>query len=128
MLFIARNVVDAVMFRQPCLLHVTNWEIWPSSNNWLLYYRLRQSYGDRLLIEEAPGHLFLEHEMEDMAAFLHLAMLFGWDAELRPRAPYIAGSLSHHEFLDLYSADPKQLTELGKVMTDAKVTVELRSP
>src|SRR6266478_2392143 len=40
-----------------CLLWVTESGVWQISENWHLYYRLRQSYGDRQLIEEAPAHL-----------------------------------------------------------------------
>jgi hypothetical protein len=50
-------------------------------------------------MDEAPGHLFLEHEEEDLASFLHIAMLFGWDAEIWPRVPYITAKLSHDEFI-----------------------------
>jgi len=41
-----------------CLLFVSAYGIWESSENWNLYYRLRRSYSDDRLIEEAPGHLF----------------------------------------------------------------------
>src|SRR6266566_2493403 len=60
--WIARSLV----FRQPTLLWITEWGIWPSSENWHLYYRLRQTYSDQGLLDEAPGHLFLEHEVEDL--------------------------------------------------------------
>ena len=73
------------------LLRVTNPDVWGSNNNWHLYYRLRQSYGDRLLMWEAPGHLFLDYEMEDLATFLHVAMLFGWDADLKTERAIFCG-------------------------------------
>ena len=66
---IARWIAQNLTYRQPTLLWITEWGIWPSSENWHLYYRLRQSYGDLRLLPEAPGHLFLEHEAEDLASF-----------------------------------------------------------
>src|ERR1041384_3461789 len=39
-----------------CLLQVTTWGVWPSSENLHLFYRLRESYGERRLLNEAPGH------------------------------------------------------------------------
>jgi hypothetical protein len=126
LLFFARSVADAVTYRQPCLLRMTAWEIWPSSNNWHLYYRLRQSYGDRLLLDEAPGHLFLEHETEDLTTFLYMAMLFGWDAELRPIETSVSGQLSHDKFLDLYSDDPTPLMDLRKLMEHAKLAEDVQ--
>ena len=89
-------------------------------------YRLRQSDGDLLLMDEAPGHLFLDHETEDFATFLHVAMLFGWDAVLRPRAHYISGRLSHDGFVDLDSESPEQLMALQKVMEQAKLKAKMR--
>lgn len=60
------------------LILVTEWGIWPSSENWLLYYRRRRTYGDDWLLAEAPRHLFLEHESEDLATFLQISILHGW--------------------------------------------------
>ena len=125
-LFIARSVADAIIFRQPCLLRVTESDIWDSSNNWHLYYHLRQSYGDHLLLDEAPGHLFLGHEAEDLTTFLHVAMLFGWDAELQPLAPYLSARLSHDGFLDLYSEDSDPLPDFRKLMEQQKLIVQTR--
>lgn len=68
-----------------CLLWVANPMIFGSSNNLHLYYRLRQSYGDLRLLQDAPGHCFLGHEQCDLATFTHLGMLFGWDMHLVPR-------------------------------------------
>jgi hypothetical protein len=62
---------------------ISEWGIWPSSENWHIYYKLRQSYGDHHSLAEAPGHLFLEHEAEDLASFLQLAMLNGVGTALR---------------------------------------------
>ena len=74
-------------------------------NNWRLYYRLRESYGDRRSIDEAPGHLCLNYEGEDLATLLQLTMLFGWDAVLITEAGYVTLTFSHHPFLDAISSD-----------------------
>jgi hypothetical protein len=129
LLFLARYVAHETKFRERCLLRVTDCNIWPSLNNWHLYYRLRESYGDRLSIDEAPGHLFLEHEAEDLSTFLHLAMLFGWDAQLRSDAPYLSCELSHDGFLDVYynRACGETFSEFRKVIEGAKLTAEMRT-
>src|SRR4051794_34957710 len=61
-----------------CLLWVTEWGVWSSSENWHLLYRLRESYAERRMLQDAPGHMFLEHEAVDLATFIGLALLFGW--------------------------------------------------
>ena len=72
-------MATSLTFRMPTLLWITEWSIWPSSENLHLYYRLRHTYGDHRLLHEAPGHLFLEYESEDLATFLQVAMLNGWE-------------------------------------------------
>ncbi|HLQ52393.1 MAG TPA: hypothetical protein VK129_12900, partial [Terriglobales bacterium] len=64
--FFAHWIATSLTYRQPTLLWITEWGIWPSSENWHLYYMLRQSYSDQRLLQEAPGHLFLGHESEDL--------------------------------------------------------------
>src|SRR5262245_55521871 len=76
--YFAQWISKSLTYRMPVLLWITEWGIWPSSENWHLYYRLRGTYGDNRLLHETPGHLFLEHESEDFASFLELAMLNGW--------------------------------------------------
>lgn len=55
-------IANSLTYRMPTLLWITEWSVWPSSENWHLYYKLRHSYGDLRLLHEGPGHLFLEHE------------------------------------------------------------------
>lgn len=91
------------------LLWITEWGIWPSSENWHLYYKLRQSYGDARLIDEAPGHLFLANEAEDLASFLQIAMLNGWDGFVLTDANYVNASFSHDEYIDLFAENEATL-------------------
>lgn len=60
------------------LASVFEYGVWPSSENLHLYYTWRRSQGDHNLLEDAPGHVFLKHEMADLATLLQLAFLFGW--------------------------------------------------
>jgi len=64
--YVAHWMASSLTYRMPTLLWISEWGIWPSSENWHLYYKLRQSYGNQQLLWEAPGHLFLEHEAEDL--------------------------------------------------------------
>ena len=45
-LYLAHWVAGSLMYRDPALVWITEWGIWGSSENWHLYYKLRQSYGD----------------------------------------------------------------------------------
>lgn len=101
--------------RMPVLLWITEWGIWPSSENLHLYHRLRQSYHDYRFLEEAPGHFFLGHESEDLVSFLQLAMLNGWGGYLLTQADYINAFFSHDEFIDFYAANHELLAAVRKL-------------
>jgi hypothetical protein len=112
--FIAHRIARAVAYRQPVLLFITEWGIWPSSENWHLYYKLRQTYADYRLLEEAPGHLFLEHESEDLASFLQLSMLNGWGGYVLAEANYVNAFFSHDEFIDFFAENSENLADVRK--------------
>jgi hypothetical protein len=102
------------MFRNSVLLWITEWGIWPTSENWHLYYKLRQAAGDFRLLQEAPGHLFLEHETEDLASFTQTAMLNGWGGYILTQADYVNAFFSHDEYIDFFARFPENLEEVRK--------------
>jgi hypothetical protein len=105
------------MYRSPVLLWITEWGIWPPSENWHLYYKLRQAAGDFQLLHEAPGHLFLEHEIEDLASFVQVAMLNGWGGYILTQADYVNAFFSHDEYIDFFARFPENLEEVRKFWT-----------
>lgn len=101
--YFAHWIAQSLSFREPVLLWTTEWGIWDSSENGHLYYRLRQSYGDHRLLWEAPGHLFLGYETEDLTSFLQLAMLNGWGGYVLSQANYVNAFFSHDEYFDFFA-------------------------
>jgi hypothetical protein len=122
MFYIAHWIATHLTFRMPVLLWVTEWGIWPSSENWHLYYRLRHSHGDHRLLHEAPGHLFLEYEAEDLTSFLQLSMLNGWGGYVLPHANYANMFFSHDEYMDFYSKS--MIPEIGEALGRNKAPTE----
>jgi len=106
-------------YRQSALLFLTEWDIWAGSENWHLYYKLRQSYGDNRLLDDAPGHLFLPHEAEDLASFLQLSMLNGWGGYVLTEANYVNAFFSHDEFIDFFAQNSENLNDARKVFGTA---------
>lgn len=104
--------------RDACLLWVTGWGVWPSSENLHLYYRLRQSYNDWRLLHEAPGHLFLKYEAVDLVSFLEVGVLAGWDMHLLPAAGYGRAFVSHDEWVAFASDanNPQLVTDFADVL------------
>lgn len=78
--YFARAIAQWLLAGEP--LSTVGWirahGIW--DENLHLYYVWRRSHGDLGLLDEAPGHLFLEYERPDLTSFLYLALAFGWDA------------------------------------------------
>jgi hypothetical protein len=111
---IAHWIASNLCYREPALLWISEWGIWPSTENWHLYYRLRQSYGDHRLLHEAPGHLFMNYELEDLATMLEVAMLNGWGGYVLTQANYVNVFFSHDEYVDFLAKDEVLLAEVRK--------------
>ena len=114
MFYFAHWIATELACRQPALLCITEWGIWPSFENWHLYYRLRQSHGDRHLLHERPGHLFLEYEAEDLASFLQVSMLNGWGGYVLTHINYANVFFSHDEYLDFYADRQEMIDRIRK--------------
>lgn len=123
LLWFSRVIESAIQPRDTCLLWVTGWGIFPSNENFHLYYRLRQSYGDLRLLNEAPGHLCLDYERPEVVTLLHLCILFGWDVHLIPSAGYSRAFISHDEWLQIGFDDASQLRQTKQVLEDANLEV-----
>lgn len=103
---------QSFMLGKPVLLWITESGIWPSSENWPLYYKLRQGAGDSRLLHEAPGHIFLEDEADDLASFAQIAILNGWGGYLLPEANRVNAFFSHDEYFEFFAASPAMMTEV----------------
>ena len=121
--YVASWIAQTLTYRMPTLLWITEWGIWPSSENWHAYYKLRNAYHDHRLLHEAPGHLFLEHETEDLATFLQLAMLNGWGGYILTHANYFNAFFSHDEFIDFYASPGNDLSEIKQALGDNRARI-----
>jgi len=115
-LFIARRVVSWLGDFDSALLWIREYKIWPSSENWHLYYRLRSSYSNYCQLQETPGHLALGHERDDLISFVQLALLFGWGGHLLAIPDTTYAFLSHDGWIHLKSerAHHRILTEVAE--------------
>ena len=122
--YFAHWIATSLTYHKPTLLWLTEWKVWPSSENWHLYYKLRQSYGDRTLLPDAPGHLFLGNETEDFTSFLQIAMLNGWGGYVLMEADRVNAFFSNDEYIDFFASEGKDVAEvrraLGPPKRDAK--------
>ena len=124
--FAAHWVASELTYHWPALLFCHRVGGWPGSENWHLYYELRQTCGDNRLLNDAPGHLFLEHAAEDLASLLQLSMLNGWGGYVLTEADYVNAFFSHHEYIDFFAkhswnpADIRKALGTGQPATDRR--------
>ena len=95
----ARDLIEGLGEFDEALLWVTQHGTWSSSENLHLYYRLRESYGERTHLFDRPALIALAHERLDLLSFLHLGMLFGWDLWIVTNYDYGRLFVSHDEFV-----------------------------
>lgn len=114
--FVAHWIARELTYRRPVLLFLTEWGVWPTSENWHLYYKLRQTYGDYRQLHDAPGRLFLEYEAEDLASFLQLSMLNGWGGYVLTEANYANAFFSHDEYIDFFADSSGNLIDIRKAL------------
>ena len=100
-----RALENALQPRYECLLWVSETDVWRSSENLHLYYRLRQSYGDFRRLHEAPAHLFHPFEAADLISFLQVGIQNGWDMHVLPSEGYLWAFVSHDEVVEIASDD-----------------------
>jgi hypothetical protein len=67
--YLAHWIASSLAYRMETLLWITEWRIWGSSENWHLYYKLRQSYGDLRLLHEALGTFFSTTKLRTLHLF-----------------------------------------------------------
>lgn len=112
-LAIAKRSVSWLGDFRSCLFWVCEYGIWPSSENWHLYYRLRSSYGDLRQLIEAPGHLVMDYEKADLVTLVDLAIQFGWGGHVLPTLSKTYMYLSHDGWLHIESE-----TERERILKD----------
>jgi hypothetical protein len=119
--FVAQWIAQSLTYQEPTLLWITEWGIWPSSENWHLYYKLRQTYTDQRLLHEAPGHLFLEHETDDLASFLQVAMLNSWGGYVLTQFNAVNTFFSHDEYVDFFAQCDQNLADVRKLRLELAI-------
>jgi hypothetical protein len=121
--WIARELVAAVGPWSSCLLWITTFGVWPSSENLHLYYRFRHSYGETSHLDERPALIALKHEAIDVESFLHFAVLFGWDAYLVTVEDYCRVFVSHDGYATVSSKSPEVLSQFRESWVSANLRV-----
>lgn len=101
----AEDLVTRVDEWDACLVVITLWNVWPSSEDWPTFYAWRAARGERRSLNIAPGHLFVHSERALLTELLTLIMENAWDADVLPswhgRATNLHAKISHDEWYEI---------------------------
>jgi len=111
---LARTLWNSLSDRSERLVWITEWGVWPSSEHMPLYKSLRQAFGDKRSLMDAPGHLFQLGEDDNGLSFFIVAALFFWDVYLLGTGGDVAAFLSHDEFCIVVSREAAQGAEMER--------------
>ena len=87
------------------LLYIFGYDIFPSSENWDLYYTFQKYHGGNGALNSFPGHLFFAHEYNELATMISISLLNCFDAIVVSRNDYSRFHISHHGKFTVYAKD-----------------------
>jgi hypothetical protein len=99
------------------LLWITEWSVYPSSENMSLFIGYRRSLGEHRSVSAAPGHVFVEDDLEAAECLLDLILYFFWDANVfDSRSLWL--QFSHDEYVSVHAKDQETLRSVEKLLSD----------
>ena len=91
------------------VLYVSEWGVWPSSENMELFDSYRLAKRETRKLEEAPVHSFESADDPALMGTLCLALYFIWGVEIFDSERKCSVSLSHDERFEIRTSDPSAL-------------------
>ncbi len=90
-----------------CLVWITGWGIWASSEDWPAYYSWRGKHGERRSLANAPGHLLGTTESWLLEELLGIILRHGWDAHALAGDDLVQARLqiSHDGWVSAYTKE-----------------------
>jgi len=113
---LARWISGQVNRKEPALLWITAWGVFPSAENLALFYGYRASLGEPRLLHEASAHLLFEDDREQLEALLALSLYFLWDVILLDLTDRLVIRTSHDEWLSFATEDATRLAEIERTL------------
>jgi hypothetical protein len=98
---LAKLLADVAGGGSECLVWITGYGVWPSSENMALFDGYRKSLGENRSVDEAPVHVFSNKDLKELESITALALYFFWDALLLDQSQGILIEISHDEIMDV---------------------------
>jgi hypothetical protein len=112
---VARSLVSWLGKPENCLLWITDWPF-SSPDEMAIVSGLRRHHGELRSLLDAPGHLFVADELDELTAWVYLLMGFAWDGYVFA-SPYPGAMFqtSHEYFIWLLSDNPDRFSEAQRI-------------
>lgn len=92
--------------QQPTI-YISEWGIWPSSENLDLFDSYRKAKGEIRSLGETPVHQFGSASEDAFVGIASFALYFVWDAEIFDLEGKCLVSVSHDEWVSIRTNDPQ---------------------
>jgi hypothetical protein len=98
------------------LILITEFGVWPSTEDLYLHYTIRNSNGNFKQLHEEPGHLFLSHEQPQLYTFLSMFLRFGWGGVMVGNSDLVSAVFTHDQ--DILLADHGAVSDIETKLRD----------
>jgi hypothetical protein len=106
---LAHALTHFVEIGQHGLFWITDWGIFPSTQNMALFDGYRKSLGEDRAIHAAPGHVFDEADSQQLECLFDLSLYFYWDVSVFDRTGTFLVKTSHDGYISFHARDGARL-------------------
>lgn len=114
---LSRMLVSFLDVSEEALLWITEWGIWPSCEDWKLFYVFRKSLGEHRPLIEKPSHLFSSQDLDSVTSLVSMVLYFSWGALMISPANNLIIRISHDEIMDVFAKERDHLTAIELSLT-----------
>lgn len=114
---LSRMLVSFLDVSEEALLWITEWGIWPSCEDWKLFYVFRESIGEHRPLIEKPSHLFSSQDLDSVTSIVSMVLYFLWGALIISPANNLIIRISHDEIMDVFVKERDQLDAIELSLT-----------
>ena len=108
----AKLLSNILLLEGACVVFISGWSIWESSEILELFYSYRKAKHEERLLTEAPIHFFTIEEAEELASIIAIVLFFIWDATIFTHNGNALITIDHDEYMSIASRSEGTFTKL----------------
>lgn len=108
---LSRTLLELLASGSELLLWITEYGVWRSCEDLVLFDGFRRSIGETRSLNEAPGLVFAKNDLPQAASLLGMALYFVWGAVVMSPGMSLLVEISHDEVMDVTFLGGKEMPE-----------------